>query len=94
MKLKPYVFLIDGNGGLVRASRPCEARDQADVASRPRVSIFSVLNTAIPSSLVAEALTNSAAVSAELASEFAAGESMSASKLFKEDRRRVGRTTV
>lgn len=40
-------------------------------------SIFNVLQTALPSSLVAEALTNSAAVSSEIASQFAAGETPS-----------------
>ncbi|RMZ10505.1 hypothetical protein D0862_03233 [Hortaea werneckii] len=38
------------------------------------VSVLSVLQTALPSSLVAEALTNSAAVSSEIASQFSAGE--------------------
>ncbi|GAB7338619.1 hypothetical protein MBLNU457_5354t1 [Dothideomycetes sp. NU457] len=37
------------------------------------ISIYQVLATALPSSLVAEALTNSAAVSSEIASEFRAG---------------------
>jgi hypothetical protein len=37
-------------------------------------SIIQVLQTALPSSLVAEALTNSAAVGSEIASQFAAGE--------------------
>ena len=41
------------------------------------VSIFSVLQTALPSSLVAEALTNSAAVSNQIASQFLAGETPS-----------------
>ncbi|KAI7157776.1 hypothetical protein KC349_g5373 [Hortaea werneckii] len=38
------------------------------------VSVLQVLQTALPSSLVAEALTNSAAVSSEIASQFSAGE--------------------
>lgn len=37
-------------------------------------SILQVLQTALPSSLVSEALTNSAAVESEIASQFAAGE--------------------
>ncbi|KAF2162352.1 hypothetical protein M409DRAFT_27356 [Zasmidium cellare ATCC 36951] len=37
------------------------------------VSVISVLQTALPSSLIQEALTNSAAVSSEIASEFSAG---------------------
>jgi len=41
------------------------------------VSIFSVLQTALPSSLVAEALTNSDAVSSQIASQFLAGETPS-----------------
>lgn len=39
-----------------------------------RLSVVSVLQTALPSSLIQEALTNSAGVSSQLASEFAAGE--------------------
>lgn len=38
------------------------------------LSVVSVLQTALPSSLINEALTNSAGVSSQLASEFAAGE--------------------
>ncbi|KAK4508463.1 hypothetical protein PRZ48_002202 [Zasmidium cellare] len=38
------------------------------------VSVISVLQTALPSSLIQEALTNSAAVSSKIASEFSAGE--------------------
>ncbi|KAF2770963.1 hypothetical protein EJ03DRAFT_326032 [Teratosphaeria nubilosa] len=37
------------------------------------VSVLSVLETALPSSLIAEAVTNSAAVSSQIASEFAEG---------------------
>jgi hypothetical protein len=40
----------------------------------PSNSILGVLQTALPSSLVAEAITNSAAVASEIASQFAAGE--------------------
>lgn len=40
-------------------------------------SIIQVLQTALPSSLFQEALTNSAAVSSQIASEFAAGETPS-----------------
>ncbi|KAF2461152.1 hypothetical protein BDY21DRAFT_361141 [Lineolata rhizophorae] len=40
-------------------------------------SILSVLATALPASLVSEALTNSAAVSSEIASQFAAGDTPS-----------------
>ncbi|KAK5123064.1 hypothetical protein LTR85_003260 [Meristemomyces frigidus] len=42
-------------------------------SSENLVSVLSVLQTALPSSVIAEALTNSAAVSSEIASEFAAG---------------------
>lgn len=38
-----------------------------------RASVYAVLATALPSSLVAEALTDPAAVSSEIASEFSAG---------------------
>lgn len=48
---------------------------QADVPSR--LSVVSVLQTALPSSLIQEALTNSAGVSSEFASQFAAGETPS-----------------
>ncbi|KAF7189649.1 hypothetical protein HII31_08969 [Pseudocercospora fuligena] len=41
------------------------------------LSVVSVLQTALPSSLIQEALTNSAGVSSELASEFAAGQTPS-----------------
>lgn len=41
---------------------------------RCRLSIVSVLQTALPSTLIQEYLTNSAAVSSELASDFSAGE--------------------
>lgn len=47
----------------------------ADSLTRPpRLSVVSVLQTALPSTLIQEALTNPAGVSSELASEFAADE--------------------
>ncbi|KAF2717553.1 hypothetical protein K431DRAFT_232871, partial [Polychaeton citri CBS 116435] len=42
-----------------------------------RRSVISVLRTALPTSLIYEALTNPAAVSSEIASEFAAGQTPS-----------------
>ncbi|KAF4556955.1 Hypothetical protein D9617_1g088370 [Elsinoe fawcettii] len=41
------------------------------------VSVYQVLQTALPSSLVQEALTNSDAVSSQIASQFAAGQTPS-----------------
>ncbi|KAK3068024.1 hypothetical protein LTR53_014726 [Teratosphaeriaceae sp. CCFEE 6253] len=46
----------------------------AAAASINPISLYSVLQTALPSSLVAEALTNSAAASSEIAAQFAAGQ--------------------
>ncbi|KAK1823703.1 hypothetical protein LTR12_001889 [Friedmanniomyces endolithicus] len=43
----------------------------ASVDHAPRISIYSVLQTALPSSLVAEALTNPSAASSDIAAEFA-----------------------
>ncbi|KAK4543675.1 hypothetical protein LTR36_005320 [Oleoguttula mirabilis] len=50
------------------------AESQAASSSEDLVSLLSVLQTALPSSVIAEALTNSAAVSSQIASEFAAGQ--------------------
>ncbi|TKA80433.1 hypothetical protein B0A55_03378 [Friedmanniomyces simplex] len=47
------------------------AAPQASSASLDQVSVYAVLQTALPSSLVAEALTNPAAASSEIAAEFA-----------------------
>ncbi|KAF2223124.1 hypothetical protein BDZ85DRAFT_282158 [Elsinoe ampelina] len=46
-------------------------------ASLDLVSVYQVLQTALPSSLIQEALTNSDAVSSQIASEFAAGQTPS-----------------
>jgi len=43
-------------------------------SSENLVSVLSVLQTALPSTLIQEALTNSAAVSSQIASEFSAGQ--------------------
>jgi len=49
----------------------------AQSSSLNPLSVLSVLETALPSSLLAEALTNSAAVSSQIASEFSAGSTPS-----------------
>lgn len=55
------------------------AQDEADASQEAAelLSVVSVLQTALPSSLIQDALTNSEGVSSQLASEFAAGNTPS-----------------
>jgi hypothetical protein len=55
-------------------STPPIPHNRTSTNQTPSNSIFGVLQTALPSSLVAEALTNSQAVASEISSQFAAGE--------------------
>ncbi|KAI5369917.1 hypothetical protein Slin15195_G007950 [Septoria linicola] len=67
-----YSFLA-----LVATIGVVHAQDDSSADAAQLLSVVSVLQTALPSSLIQEALTNSAGVSSELASQFAAGETPS-----------------
>lgn len=67
-------FSIPSTFHTTRKEKGQELRLTISYPKTHSLSVVSVLQTALPSSLINEALTNSAGVSSQLASEFAAGE--------------------